>query len=123
MIRKKNTKSLHGQSVLEYVLLIGIITVVLFAMMQSVKRGTQSLVKVAADEIGVQSDSDQFVRAQNGELIVNNRTGYMESANSLAIIDSEKQVVQRAGIISYIPDENQQTLSNTLTNMGFTEVE
>jgi Flp pilus assembly pilin Flp len=122
MIRKKNTKTLHGQSVLEYVLLVGLITVVLVAMMQAVKRGTQSLVKVAADEIGNQAESDQFIR-YNGQDIINNRTGYMESSNSLTLIDSERQVVQRYGIINYIPDENQQTLSNTLTNMGFTEVD
>ncbi len=122
MIRKKNTKSLHGQSVLEYVLLVGLITVVLFAMMQGVKRGTQSLVKVAADEISNQEQSDQFVR-YNGQDIINNRTGYMDSSNSLTTIESEKQIVQRYGIINYIPDEYQQTLSNTLTNMGFTEVD
>jgi hypothetical protein len=122
MILKKNTKRLHGQSVLEYVLLIGIITVVLFAMMQGVKRGTQSLVRVAADEIGVQTEADQFIK-ENGQYVINNRTGYMQSSNSLILTDSSKMVVQQRGVVSYIPDENQQVLSNALTNLGFTEVE
>jgi hypothetical protein len=109
---KKNSKRLHGQSILEYVLLIGIITVALFAMMQMVKRGTQSLVKVAADEIGNQSNSDQSF---------DNRQGYLDSSNSLMDSSGRKNVLERIGVINYVTSETQTTLSNTITNMGITE--
>ncbi len=109
---KKNIKRLHGQSVLEYVLLVGIVTVVLFMMMQQVKRGTQSIVKVLADEISNQQDSDQAF---------DNRQGFLESSNAAIYSNGEKAVKERVGIINYVFDDRQTTLTNTQTNLGFTE--
>jgi Flp pilus assembly pilin Flp len=118
-LKKKKIKSLHGQSVLEYVLLVGIVTVVLVAMMQQVKRGAQSLVKGVADEIGNQQNSDQFKLWPNGE--IDNRVGYLDSSNMTTSSANTKSVRERIGVINYNTDENQFTTTNTFTNMGFIE--
>lgn len=114
-------KKLHGQSVLEYVLLVGIITVVLFAMMQAIKRGTQSLVRTAADQLSVQRESDQFFVSNNGYQGPEALRGYLESSNMATFSDSERQVVERLGVTNYIKASREEALTNSLTNMGFTE--
>src|ERR1017187_9584031 len=60
----------RGQTMLEYTILVGIVTVVLYYMGTQIKRGMQSLVKVTADQIGNQENSDQdFTDYQQGYLI------------------------------------------------------
>lgn len=112
MINKKNIKKLHGQSVLEYVLLVGIITVVLSAMFQLIKRGSQSLVKVAADELSVQKNSDQTF---------SNQQGYLDHSDSQSQSQNYKQVIDRLGVINYIVDDKADAVTNSQTNLGFTE--
>lgn len=45
-----------GQNLLEYTLILAIITVVLLGMRTYFKRGIQSVIKVAADDYGTQGD-------------------------------------------------------------------
>jgi hypothetical protein len=98
---------------LEYVLLVGIITIVLFTMMQQVKRGTQSVIKVMADEIMNQQEADQSF---------DNRQGFLEAANTTIRMNGQKSVNTRSlGVTNYIYDDRQEMFSNTHTNMGFTE--
>jgi len=109
---KKNVKTLHGQSVLEYLLLVGIIVVVLFSMMQQIKRGSQSLLKVAADELGNQQNSDQTF---------DNKQGYLEYSNMIGTFESQKQMTDRVGVINYILEDKQSVILDEKTNLGFTE--
>src|SRR5208283_1803162 len=63
----------RGQTILEYTMIVSILTVVLFYMGTSIKRGVQSLVKVTADQVGSQQNSDQdFNDAQSGYMIRSN---------------------------------------------------
>ena len=64
-------RAYHGQTVLEYVLLIGIVTLALVYMGTDLKRGLQSVVKVTADQMGnqVQSDQDFDMTTQKGFLL------------------------------------------------------
>lgn len=110
--RKKYNKVAQGM--LEYILLIGIIVTALMAMTQAIKRGTQSIVKVAADQIGLQQNADQKV---------DNRTGYINSQTITTQESKEKRVVERVGIINYITNDTSRTTMQTLTNSGFTEEE
>ena len=56
-----------GQTILEYTIIVGIVTVVLYYMGTGIKRGVQSLVKVTADQMGNQQNSDQdFNDTQQG---------------------------------------------------------
>ncbi len=111
-LKKKNKKDLHGQGVLEYVLVVGIVVVALMAMTQMIKRGHQSLVRSAAAQLGAQVNADQSF---------GNTSGYLDSQNMLSYDDSQKQVVERVGIINYVRDSQTNTFANSLTNMGFTE--
>jgi archaellum component FlaF (FlaF/FlaG flagellin family) len=121
LIYKKDIKKLHGQSVLEYVLLIGIITVALFASMQMVKRATQSIVKVTADELGAQRQADQFTILANGDSVPSNRQGYLDTSNTMMFSENEKRIRERIGVVNYIYNDAQMVVTDTLTNMGFTE--
>lgn len=123
MLKKKNTKSLHAQSVLEYVLLVGVITLALYGMMQTMKRGAQGLIKVAADEIGYQKNSDQFVVLNNGYQVADDARGYLIYSNTDAYMDSQRFVVERNAVINSIRDELQTMSTTSQTNMGFTNQE
>ncbi len=52
-------RACRGQTILEYTLIAGIITAVLYYMGTGIKRGVQSMVKVAADQVGNQQEADQ----------------------------------------------------------------
>jgi len=111
----------RGQTILEYTIIVGIVTVVLFYMGTGVKRGVQSLVKVTADQVGNQQDADQD--------FTDVRQGYMESSNSTTEQINNKQI----GQIGYYPstgttpvettniayNDYTDTVTNTITNGGF----
>lgn len=112
IMKLKSKKELHGQGILEYVLVVGIVAVALIAMTQYIKRGAQSLIRTGYAQIGAQRNADQGF---------NNKMGYLESQNSTSADFKEKQVVDRIGIINYLPLEQSNVSTNALTNMGFTE--
>lgn len=97
---------------LEYILLVGIIVTALVAMTNSIKRGTQSIVKVAADQIGLQQNSDQRV---------DNETSYVNFQNTSSQESKEKRIVERVGVLNYISNDSSLVTVQTLTNSGFTE--
>jgi len=110
----------RGQSILEYSIIVGIITVVLFYMGTGIKRGVQSLVKVTADQVGNQQNSDQdFGDTQQG---------YMVASNSATQQNKDRQVMESgyipaSGNASYVANttfnESSYTVTNTITNAGF----
>ena len=114
------TFSRRGQSMLEYTIIVGIITVVLYYMGTSIKRGVQSLVKVTADQVGDQQNADQdFTDYQQG---------YLVSSNSMTQASKGKQVselgsILSGGVVTYAGNtaysESSYTMTNTLTNGGF----
>ncbi len=111
---------IKGQTVVEYIVLIGIITVALFYMGPLFKRGVQSLVKVTADQIGNQQNADQdFVNADDpgatGGYLVGSNTGVSSSVNKTVKAGGDW------GVASIIMDENTETTANSLTNLGKTQ--
>ena len=112
--------SRRGQSMIEYTIIIGIITVVLYYMGTSIKRGVQSLVKVTADQVGSQQNADQdFSDYQQG---------YLVGSNSVTQENRWKQTAE----LGYIPasgsaiyagntafNEASYTMTSTITNGGF----
>lgn len=101
-------------------MLIGILTVVLFYMGTGMKRGVQSLVKVTADQVGNQQNSDQDFD--------NPQQGYMVSSLSNVQEYDQRQVTEtgyipKTGNAVYVTNEgyNEATYSssNTVTNAGF----
>lgn len=110
----------RGQSIVEYTIIVGIVTMVIFYMGTTIKRGAQSLIKVTADQVGNQQNSDQDFN--------DIRQGYTEASVSSAQ-QTNNRVVTEAG---YIPvsgnavytantsyEDNSDSFSNAYTNGGF----
>ncbi|MFC1675079.1 hypothetical protein ACFL1K_04270 [Candidatus Omnitrophota bacterium] len=62
-----NSNKTKAQSIVEYAILIGIISAALFAVQMYMKRGIQSVVKLTADEIGDQRKGS-IVEGAYGEI-------------------------------------------------------
>jgi len=101
----------RGQTILEYTMIIGIVTVALVFMGTSIKRGMQSLVKVTSDQVGNQQNSDQdFNDVQQG---------YMEESLSQTQENRFKQMTDKNYVTNANYNESSYTMSNTITNGGF----
>ncbi len=105
------TTNQHAQSLLEYVIVVGAVVLILFAMGPMLKRGTQSLIRIVADQIGTQRNADQRF----------DERGYMESMYVTTRTSQDKQMVEWLGNITYIYDDVTTTTTSTVTNLGFTE--
>jgi len=112
----------RGQTILEYTIMVGIVVIVLSYMGTGIKRGVQSLVKVTADQVGNQQNSDQDFN--------DTQTGFMEGSNSQVIENKYKQATEQgyipaSGIAAYTSNTtyNESTYSstNTMTNSGFVQ--
>ncbi len=99
-----------GQSILEYTILLGVIVLVMFSMGPMIKRGTQSLIKVVADQVGIQQNAEQQF----------DERGHLESSDTLSTGSMDKQTFDTAGTISYVFDDVTTTGTATVTNLGFT---
>ena len=55
----RNNAKNSGQTFVEYTLMIGVSIAILLALVPMIKRGTQGMVKVVADELGVQQNAEQ----------------------------------------------------------------
>lgn len=100
----------QGQTILEYALLIMIVTMVLVYMGTDFKRGIQSMVKVTADQLGNQANSDQDFSYQSSGFLMNSSTRTWQRRQQLS---NETQ-----GIVSPKQGDFVETLTNTLTNAG-----
>ena len=100
-----------AQSILEYTVFLGAIVLVMFAMGPMLKRGTQSLIKVVADQVGVQQNAEQKF----------DDTGYLESSYAATSGFTDKQTRDLVGTITYFFNDETVTTSNALINLGFTE--
>lgn len=119
-----------GQSILEYIILIGIITISLYYMGPAIKRGTQSLVKVAADQIGNQAASDQEIkRTVDGEGHVvlpddGEDDSFLAKAYSTSDVTGRRLEKFRNSVGEQSQDieieETVKSYSNSTTDMGFT---
>ena len=116
-----------AQTLLEYLILIGIVTVVLFAMYHAVKRGIQSVIKITADQIGNQQRADQKEPFLSNAAIVNALgepvavSGYLVEAYTATRASNQKEVQElgESNEVGYFYEERVSTNSNSLTNLGF----
>ncbi len=109
-----------GQTIIEYIVLIGIITVALFYMGPLFKRGVQTLVKVTSDQIGNQQNADQdFVNADDpgatGGYLVGSYTGVTSN------VSKNVETPGLGGVADIRVDENTEMTTNSLTNLGKTQ--
>lgn len=98
-----------GQIFLEYVIVIGLVVLVMFAMNTLIKRGTQGMIKVVADQIGNQAEADQ--RFDKGFLV----SSYTSSRTT-----SIKRKTEFIGNTIFVFGDSTMTNTDVLINMGFT---
>jgi Flp pilus assembly pilin Flp len=104
-------RSICGQTILEYTIIVGIVAVMLSYMGSGIKRGVQSLVKVTADQVGNQENSDQnFNDAAQG---------YTEGVNAQIQENNARQVTEAMYVTNTSYNESSLTMTNTITNGGF----
>lgn len=74
------------------------------------RRTTQSLVRLVADQIGNQKDADQSADA----------SGYMESVYMHGRMDHQKTISERMGSLQTDYLDVDESTSNQVTNLGYT---
>jgi len=105
----------RAQTFVEYTLLIGVSIAILLALTPMIKRGTQAMVKVVSDGLGVQ---------QNAEQKDNGAGGLIKSDVTTAFNRSELKTDRVAsGTHSRKTSVNDQTVTGTQTtsDLGFTQ--
>jgi hypothetical protein len=100
-----------GQVFLEYVIVVGVIVLIMFAMSTLIKRGAQGMVKVMADQIGNQINAEQQFDG-NG--------GFLESSFSSTRSSSNKNKTEFVGDTTYTFGVAVVTDSVAVMNLGFT---
>jgi len=110
MLRRSPHSEEKAQVFMEYVIIISIVILVLTAMSTMIKRGTQGMIKVVADEIGIQADSEQ-----------NADEGYLRYSTALTRSDMDKRTVESLGQTDYVYDDQTITTQRSSINLGFSE--
>jgi hypothetical protein len=111
MLRQRFKNDQKAQSILEYTIVIGAIVLIMFAMSAMIKRGTQGMIKVVADQLGNQQNSDQPFETGGAHL----ENSY---ASTRAITDKTRS--EFLGDIDYIYQDSVFTRENTTISLGFT---
>lgn len=100
-----------GQTILEYTIVLGVIVIIMSAMGPMLKRGTQSLIKVVADQVGVQQNAEQKF----------DERGHLDASYASTRGSMDKQTLDSIGVTTYIFNDLTTTQSNALMNLGYTE--
>ncbi len=101
----------RAQTLMEYAILLGMVTIVLIAMSPLLRRGVQGMVRTVADQVGVQKNSEQAF----------DDSGHLISAYSATRTVGNQLVRDVLGTMNYIYADEIQTDGNTQLNLGFTE--
>ena len=109
-MNKGHSSPRRGQSIVEYIIIIGIAIVALYALGPGFRRGVQSVVKATADQLAPQQNADQDFSADSSHLdISNTKTG-------TTVNRSKQELMYTTNTESA---ESTATATNTVTNTGF----
>lgn len=100
-----------GQTFLEYTIMLGVLILIFFAVSPMMKRGIQAMIKVVADQVGIQTNAEQTFDDR----------GHMELFNATTAVRVDKITQAVVNTTTYIYDDATDTTSMTLMNLGFTE--
>jgi hypothetical protein len=105
--------SRRAQTIMEYVLLISLVTAAVVTMLPGIRRGTQSLMKTAADQIGDQAGAEQDFNDVT--------VGYLADSSTTAksLVNNFKQ--QEWGWIKQDVKETSETSMSSITNAGWSQ--
>ncbi len=110
MIRKKQIfYHRQAQIVLEYTIILGIMSLVIFSMAAMIKRYTQGAIKIVSDHLGNQV---------NGEQRFEKERGYMIATYTSIHSDMETNIVERAGERKKYSRDISTTMTNTFSDLG-----
>lgn len=101
----------RGQTVLEYGMLIGIVTIALIYMSTDLKRGVQNVVKITADQMGAQVNSDQDFTQKVQHGILNHSSSNTWQSHQQSINDIGQIMNHQVGDFS-------ETETNSTTKIG-----
>ena len=101
---------MKGQTIVEYIIVIGIAVTVLYAMGPAFKRGTQSLIKATSDQLAAQ---------QNAEQDFDSGSGYMALSNSQTQSNNQRDKQEFLYTTKTVVNETTMTNTMAVTNMGF----
>lgn len=102
----------RAQTLLEYLILVGIVAAVFIGIGPLFRRSVQAVVKIAADQLGNQQDSEQAIDETSGYL-----------ADELVVTRGSQVKRHRespGGVTEYITADRTDVSTATITNMGFT---
>lgn len=110
MFRQLKKLETDGQVFLEYMLLIGIVIGVMIAMTPFVKRMSQSMVKLAADQIGNQREAEQDAGDR----------GYLVNSYTASRANRDFRKRERLGTTTFnYVTERMEADSESFSNLGF----
>lgn len=102
-------RSQSGQSIIEYSLILSIVLLVILAMSPAIKRSTQGMIKVVADQVGVQ---------QNGDQVFDRQTGHLIEVVTTTRATLQKQTQDTLGVFNYTYGDVTFVDSTSLVNLG-----
>jgi len=98
-----------GQTILEYVIVLGIVIIILFTMTPLIRRGTQSMIKLVADQIGDQEAAEQQF----------DQSGHLKASYAMTRVSSNRNIQDRFDETAFFTEQSILTEGNTLLNLGF----
>lgn len=101
-----------GQSIIEYVIIIGIAVMALYAMGPSFRRGVQSVIKSTADQLAPQKNAEQDFSSD---------TSHLDSSATKTNATVSRNTQELLYSTTTTSDESASTLTNTVTNSGFSQ--
>jgi len=109
MLRQHYDRGQKAQIFLEYVMVIGAVVLAMLSMNILIKRGTQGMIKVVADQMGNQAAADQ--QFNSGFLV----SQYTTSGSTITKVKGEF-----IGNTTYTYGDVVNINTDTIINMGFT---
>ena len=103
-----------AQTISEYVILVSLVVAAVAAMFPFVKRGAQSLIKTASDQIADQKTSDQNFQS---------KSGYMIGSNTIAGSSLKESIRTEPAYVQHLIGEKADMITSSSSNLGFTEEE
>jgi len=100
-----------GQTMIEYIIVLGVVVIVFFAMTPLIRRASQGMIKVVADQVGTQQGADQdFSRT----------TGFLANSETITQVHINQATTDILNEIKYTYDDAVTTKAGSNTNLGFT---
>ena len=117
----------NGQTIMEYIILISIVTMAVYYMGPAFKRGFQSLIKITADQVGNQANADQEVdkplnQDSTNQLVTPQEySGYLVFSNSSTSSTVNDAKTERLYVTNSIIAEQTNSITSSGTDMGYTK--